>query len=81
MLKGKIKNDFLCHIELYCHIRLQKKKKKKEKGSRVIFSVCLVLDSKVSFFLLFSFFLVLFMGLIVLFGTIHESHYTISDTF
>ena len=50
-------------------------------GSRVIFSVCLVLASKVSFFLLFSLFLVLFMGLIVLFGTIHESHYTISDTF
>ena len=54
---------------------------KKKKGSRVIFSVCLVLASKVSFFLLFSLFLLLFMGLITLFGTIHESHYTISDTF
>ena len=57
------------------------KKKKKKKGSRVIFSVCLVLASKVSLFLLFSLFLVLFMGLIALFSTIHESHYTISDTF
>ena len=55
--------------------------KKKKKGSRVIFSVCLVLASKVSFFLLFSLFLLLFMGLITVFGTIHESHYTISDTF
>ena len=54
---------------------------KKKKSSQVILSVCLVLASKVSFFLLFSFCLVLFMGLIVLFGTIHESHYTISDTF
>ena len=58
MSKGKIKNDFLCHNELYCHIRLQKKKKK---GSWVIFSVCLVLASNVSFFLLFSLFLLLFM--------------------
>ena len=54
---------------------------KKKKGSRVIFSVRLVLASKASFFLLFSLFLLLFMGLIALFGTIHESHYTILDTF
>ena len=31
--------------------------------------------------LLFSLFLLLFMGLIALFNTIYESHYTISATF
>ena len=36
---------------------------------------------KNQFSLLFSLFLVLFMGPIVLFGTIHGSHYTISVTF
>ena len=32
-------------------------------------------------YLVFSFFLILFMGLIVFFGNIHECHYTIQLTF
>ena len=36
---------------------------------------------KKSFFFLFSLFLLLFMGLIIIFVTIHESHCTISVTF
>ena len=36
---------------------------------------------KSQFFLLFSLFLLLFIGLIILFGTIYGSHYTISATF
>ena len=39
------------------------------------------IDFKTNFFLLFSLFLLLFIGPIALFGTIHVSHYTISATF
>ena len=34
-----------------------------------------------TFFLIFSLFLLLFIGLIALFGTIHKSYYNISATF
>jgi len=36
---------------------------------------------KIKIILLFSLFLLLFMGFIVLFGTIHGSYYTVSTNF
>ena len=51
-------------------------KKKKEKKIKCAFGICLK-----SHFFLFSLFLLLFMGSITLFGTIHMSYCTISATF
>jgi len=46
-----------------------------------IYLVCVWQKLKSQFILLFSFFLLLFMGPIALFGTIYEFHCTISANF